>query len=65
MVAGAGMKLTVLMSLWHPWLDSGDRWIGELDDDLDTEVNTKTEEHDHSSDDDEDKEDIILADGGE
>jgi hypothetical protein len=41
-----------------------DRWIGELDDDLDTEVNTKTEEHDHSSD-DEDEEDMIFADDGE
>jgi hypothetical protein len=41
-----------------------DRWIGELDDDLDTEVNTKTEEHDHSSD-DEDEEDMILANDGE
>jgi hypothetical protein len=30
-----------------------DRWIRELDDDLDTEVNTETEEHDSSDDDDE------------
>jgi hypothetical protein len=36
-----------------------DRWIWELDDDLDIKVNIKTEEH-HSSD-DEDEEDMILA----
>jgi hypothetical protein len=41
-----------------------DRWIRELDDDLDTEVSTKIEEHDHSSD-DEDEEDMKLADDGE
>jgi len=39
------------------------RWIRELDDDLDTEVNAEAEEHDRSSD--EDDEDIVIADDGE